>query len=73
MPIRDTHSVTQYTTYILNTELTLTDIHIKRTKIVNVELECAEQKVKVLNKKHLLKNMILRSRTSHPICIHPTQ
>ena len=79
MPIRDTHYVTQYATYLLNTELTLTDIHIKKTKLVKrynnktlvfVELECAEQKVKVLKNKHLLKNMILRSLTSHPIYIH---
>ena len=68
MPISGIHSMTQYTTYLLNTELTLTDIRIERTKIVKrynnktlifIELECAEKKVKVLKNKDLLKNMIL--------------
>ena len=68
MPIRDNNTVTRYTTYLLNTELSLIDIHIKKTKVITshtnkkivfVELECANQKSKVLKNKHLLKNKLL--------------
>ena len=34
MPIPDNRNVTQYATYLLNTELNLKYIHIKRTKII---------------------------------------
>ena len=79
MSLKDINIVTRYTTYLLNTELSLTDIHIKRTKVIKshsnktlvfVEPECANQRIKEFKNKHFLKNMLPRSFTSLPIYIH---
>ena len=75
-------TIANHTRFILNNELSLSNIELVKTKVVKtkrgkdldfVELKSTEQHSTVLKNKHLLRNAIRAGPNTPPLYIHPAR
>ena len=78
----DQDAVTRYATYLFNSQLSLNEIEVMRTKtvmsksgnkLVFAELKNSDQRTQALRHKHLLRHIKLRTQTAKPIYIYPAK